>query len=57
MKNQIKKIYTLIFSLAFLFDCCVNNSKNIYNKSLTIEKTPFGKTSDGILVNQFIILI
>ena len=54
MKNQIKKIYILIFSLAFLFNCCVNNSKNIYNKSLTIEKIPFGKTSDGILVNQFI---
>lgn len=54
MKNQIKKIYILIFSLAFILDCCVNNSKNINIKSLTIEKTPYGKTSDGILVNQFI---
>ena len=37
------------------FNCCVNNnSKNMDSTSLQIEKNSFGKTSDGIDVDQFI---
>ena len=56
MKNLKKiKIYKLIFGIVFLLNGCINNnSKNMDNTSFKIEKTSFGKTSDGIEVDQFI---
>ena len=49
------KIYKLIFGMIFLFNGCINNnSKNMDSTSFKIEKTSFGKTSDGIEVDQFI---
>ncbi|MDC1216853.1 galactose mutarotase [Flavobacteriaceae bacterium] len=49
------KFYILIFSMTVSFNCCVNNnSKNMDSTSLQIEKNSFGKTSDGIEVDQFI---
>lgn len=41
--------------MIFLFNGCINNnSKNMDSTSFKIEKTSFGKTSDGIEVDQFI---
>ena len=55
MKLKKIKIYKLIFGIVLLFNGCINNnSKNMDSTSFKIEKTLFGKTSDGIEVDQFI---
>ena len=58
MKNdKIKsvKIHKLILITIVFFYCCANNnSKNMNVGFLEIEKKSFGKTSDGIEVDQFI---
>ena len=58
MKNdKIKnvKIHKLILiTIVFLYCCANNNSKNMNLGFLEIEKKSFGKTSDGIEVDQFI---
>jgi aldose 1-epimerase len=58
MKNdKIKsvKIHKLILITIVFFYCCANsNSKNMNLGFLEIEKKSFGKTSDGIEVDQFI---
>ena len=55
--NKIKsvKIHKLILITIVFFYCCANNnSKNMNIGFLEIEKKSFGKTSDGIEVDQFI---
>ena len=58
MKNdKIKsvKIHRLILITIVFFYCCANNnSKNMNAGFLEIEKKSFGKTSEGIEVDQFI---
>lgn len=58
MKNdKIKsvKIHKLILITIVFFYCCANNnSKNMNTGFIEIEKKSFGKTSDGIEVDQFI---
>ena len=54
-KTKSVKIYKLILITIVFFYCCVNNnSKNMNVGFLEIEKKSFGKTSDGIEVDQFI---
>ena len=54
-KTKSVKIYKLILITIVFFYCCANNnSKNMNVGFLEIEKKSFGKTSDGIEVDQFI---
>ena len=53
MIKNIKRHFIYLISLMIL-GCGNNNSKKMDSTSLKIEKTPFGKTSDGIKVDQFI---
>lgn len=50
----MKKIYFLLFS--FIIISCENNvKKNKIMQLVTIEKKAFGKTKDGIDINQFLL--
>ena len=49
----MKKVYFLIFSLIII--SCENTQKNKIMPLVTIEKKAFGKTKDGINVDQYIL--
>ena len=54
LKENIKRHFIYLICLQILSCSNNNNLKNMDSTYLKIEKAPFGKTSDGIEVDQFI---